>query len=95
MKLLLDQGLARGAADLLRAAGIDTIHVGEIGQSRAEDAAILEMGRKEERVVVTLDANFHPACPFWRDVSLSNSYSYRRIKGGWLGRTHKNCPFPM
>ena len=59
MKLLLDQGLPRSAADLLRQAGMDTIHVGEIGMSEAEDEAILEHGRGDERVVVTLDADFH------------------------------------
>jgi predicted nuclease of predicted toxin-antitoxin system len=31
MKLLLDQGLPRTAAELLRTAGVDAIHVGEIG----------------------------------------------------------------
>jgi predicted nuclease of predicted toxin-antitoxin system len=59
MKLLLDQGLPRSAAKLLREAGIDAIHVGEIGCSTADDAAILQKGREEERVVVTLDADFH------------------------------------
>lgn len=59
MKLLVDQGLSRSAAKLLRAAGIDTIHVGEIGYSTAEDSAIMKRGQEEERVVVTLDADFH------------------------------------
>ena len=59
MKLLLDQGLPRSAADLLRQAGMDTIHVGEIEMSEAEDEAILEHSRGDERVVVTLDADFH------------------------------------
>jgi Domain of unknown function (DUF5615) len=38
MKLLLDQGLPLSAATLLRDVGIDTVHVGEIGLSAAEDA---------------------------------------------------------
>ncbi len=59
MKLLLDQGLPRSAASLLREAGIDTIHVGEIGYSTAKDAAVLHKGKDDGRVVVTLDADFH------------------------------------
>jgi len=59
MKLLLDQGLPRSAAALLRAVGIDAIHTGEIGCATAEDSAILEKARQEGRVVATLDADFH------------------------------------
>ncbi len=59
MKLLLDQGLPRSAARLLREAGIDTVHVGEIGYTTADDAMILQRGRDEERIVITLDADFH------------------------------------
>ncbi|WP_413201305.1 DUF5615 family PIN-like protein, partial [Nostoc piscinale] len=42
MKLLLDQGLPLSAATLLRNEGIDTIHVGEIGLSTAEDTEIIQ-----------------------------------------------------
>lgn len=59
MKLLLDQGLPRSAAALLRDAGIDAIHVGEVGLSEAEDAEIIQRARSEGRVVATLDADFH------------------------------------
>jgi len=59
MKLLLDQGLPLSAAALLRDEGIDTIHVGEIGMSEAEDAEIIQRARNEGRVVATLDADFH------------------------------------
>ncbi len=59
MKLLLDQGLPRSSARLLREAGIDTIHVGGIGLSTAADTTILKRGRDEERIIVTLDADFH------------------------------------
>lgn len=59
MKLLLDQGLPRSAAALLRDAGIDTIHVSEIEMSTAEDVEIVQRAREEGRVVATLDADFH------------------------------------
>ncbi|NJM66323.1 MAG: DUF5615 family PIN-like protein [Acaryochloris sp. RU_4_1] len=60
MKLLLDQGLPLSAAALLRRdADIDTIHVGEIGMSEAEDADIIQQARDEGRIVVTLDTDFH------------------------------------
>lgn len=59
MKLLLDQGLPLSAAALLRDIGIDTVHVGEIGMSKAEDTEIIRRAIEEERVVATLDADFH------------------------------------
>lgn len=59
MRLLLDQGLPSSTAVLLREAGIDTIHVAEIGLSAAEDIEILEKAREDRRVIVTLDADFH------------------------------------
>ena len=59
MKLLLDQGLPRSAAVLLRDANIDTVHVGEIGCSTASDKSILQKARDDGRIVVTLDADFH------------------------------------
>ncbi|MDB9420209.1 DUF5615 family PIN-like protein [Microcystis aeruginosa CS-563/04] len=45
MKLLLDQGLPLSAATLLGDAGIDTIPVGEIGMSEAEDSDIIQRAR--------------------------------------------------
>ena len=59
MRLLLDQGLPRNAALLLRQSGIDSIHVGEIGFSKATDEAILQHALITQRIVVTLDADFH------------------------------------
>lgn len=59
MKLLLDQGLPRGAARLLREAGIDAVHTGECDLATAADQDILEYARREGRIVVTLDADFH------------------------------------
>jgi predicted nuclease of predicted toxin-antitoxin system len=59
MKLLLDQGLPRSTASLLRGEGVVTVHVGEIGCSTAEDVEVLAKAREEGYIVVTLDANFH------------------------------------
>jgi len=59
MKLLLDQGLPQTTAELLRKAGIDSLHVGEIGYAAAEDSIILQFGRNQKCVIVTLDADFH------------------------------------
>ena len=59
MKLLLDQGLPRSSAELLRHAGVDAVHTGECGLARATDSVILEVARQQDRVVVTLDSDFH------------------------------------
>lgn len=59
MKLLLDQGLPRTAASLLREAGIEAVHVGEIGYASADDVNMLEYGREHGFTIVTLDADFH------------------------------------
>jgi predicted nuclease of predicted toxin-antitoxin system len=59
MRLLLDQGLPLSAAARLRDLGFDTLHVGEVEMSGAEDAEIIQKAKDEERVVVTLDADFH------------------------------------
>jgi predicted nuclease of predicted toxin-antitoxin system len=59
MKLLLDQGLPRSTAEILRTAGRDVVHTGEIGMATAEDQAIIDRAATEGRVVVTLDSDFH------------------------------------
>lgn len=59
MKLLLDQGLPRSTILHLAGMGIAAEHVGELGMARAADADILNVARKRQAVVVTLDADFH------------------------------------
>jgi predicted nuclease of predicted toxin-antitoxin system len=59
MKLLLDQGLPRSTVFPLRAAGIEAVHVGERALATAPDSVILDIARLEQRIVVTLDADFH------------------------------------
>lgn len=58
MKLLLDQGLPRSSTALLCELGLDTIYVSEIGLSASEDRIILQRAKIENRVIVTLDADF-------------------------------------
>jgi predicted nuclease of predicted toxin-antitoxin system len=59
MRLLLDQGLPRSTLLHLHNKGIDAVHVGDRGLATATDSRILDLGRKEAMVVVTLDADFH------------------------------------
>ena len=58
MKLLLDMGLPRRAAELLRQAGHDAVHVGERGSPRLTDPEIVGVAAAEERTIVTMDADF-------------------------------------
>lgn len=58
-RLLLDQGLPRSTTALLVKTGWDVTHVSDIGMSRADDIDILQRARSEQRVCVTLDADFH------------------------------------
>ena len=59
MKLVLDEGLPLRAASLMRDAGIEAVHVLEIGMGGAPDQAVLDKARLDGAVVVTLDADFH------------------------------------
>ena len=59
IRLLLDQGLPRSTATLLQAVGWDVQHVADVGMSCASDSELLHFARKERRVCVTLDADFH------------------------------------
>lgn len=59
MRWLLDQGLPRSAASLLRTAGSDAVHTGEAGMACASDREILQRAAVEQRTVITLDADFH------------------------------------
>ena len=59
MRLVLDQGVPRDAAALLRSLGYDCMHLSEIGMSKAADEEILAFSLGRNAVVVTLDADFH------------------------------------
>jgi predicted nuclease of predicted toxin-antitoxin system len=59
MRIPLDQGIGRSAAEALRKLGHDAVHVGELGLSTAEDHDLIALADREGRVVVTFDADFH------------------------------------
>lgn len=59
MRVLLDQGLAPGAAALLRDHGWDAVHVSEIDMQTADDVDILDVARSSDRICITLDHDFH------------------------------------
>ena len=59
MKLLLDQGLPRSAAEILRRRGLQARHTAECGLSTADDEAIIAFARSTGELVITLDSDFH------------------------------------
>jgi predicted nuclease of predicted toxin-antitoxin system len=83
MRLLLDQGVPRDAASLLRNAGYDCSHVSESGMSRAADAEILAHALAWSAIVVTLDADFHMILA----VTMAAAPSAIRIRLQGLGGT--------
>ena len=60
MRFLLDQGVPRRAAVLLREAGLDVVHASEQGLAAADDRDIIAWCRDNGAVVVTLDADSTP-----------------------------------
>ncbi len=56
---MLDQGIPRDAAELLRALNYECVHVGEIGMWSAADEEILAFAAERKAIIVTLDADFH------------------------------------
>jgi predicted nuclease of predicted toxin-antitoxin system len=53
MKVLIDQGLPRSVAALLREAGKDAIHTGQCGLATASDSSIIRFAHEKDFVVVT------------------------------------------
>jgi predicted nuclease of predicted toxin-antitoxin system len=76
MKILVDEGLPRRAALMLRERGLDAVHVTEILNPAIADADILEEARASGRIIVTLDGDFHALLA----VNGSSSPSVIRIR---------------
>ncbi len=59
MRWLLDQGLPRSAAKILNDVEEDAVHVGDIGMAASSDSLIVQHAMSEDRVIITLDSDFH------------------------------------
>ena len=58
MRFLLDENVSYRLAGYLKAAGIDAVHVGELGLTSTDDAVILSRARDEGWVLVSADHDF-------------------------------------
>jgi len=76
LRLLLDQMIDSDVAADLRAAGHDVCCVGELGMKRADDAEIVQLAIRENRILVTLDEDFGD----WALLPLNRHPGVIRIK---------------
>ena len=58
MKFLVDMPVTPLAVTLLKAIGHDAVHAHEIGLARAADTELLDLARREERVLITADLDY-------------------------------------
>lgn len=91
-RLLLDQGLPRSSVAKLRDAGVDAVHAGDVGLSRATDSEILQYAVENDRVVVTLDADFHTMLAL-QEASSPSVVRIRigRCRTGRVIAEHRRC----
>jgi predicted nuclease of predicted toxin-antitoxin system len=58
LKFLVDMPVTPLIVTHLRATGHDAIHAHEIGLARAADTQLLDVARREERVIITADLDY-------------------------------------
>jgi predicted nuclease of predicted toxin-antitoxin system len=58
MKVLLDMPVSSSLVGLLHAHGHEAIHACDIGMERASDREILDVARRDSRIVITADLDF-------------------------------------
>lgn len=76
LRLLLDQMIDCDVAADLRALGHDVYCVGELGMARADDAEIIEVAVRQNRILITLDEDFGD----WAILPLNQHPGVIRIK---------------
>ncbi|MEI7057425.1 DUF5615 family PIN-like protein [Nocardioides sp. CCNWLW239] len=58
MRLLLDENLSEKLVPLLVAGGNDVIHVRQLGLAGTLDPDVLELAKRDERILVSADTDF-------------------------------------
>jgi len=59
VRLLFDQNLASRLVRLLADLYPDSVHVGDVGLARADDATVWEYAKKNALIIVSKDGDFH------------------------------------
>lgn len=60
MKFLVDAQLPNALSDLLKQKGFDCIHTSDLPQKNlTPDSSIINISKKEERIVITKDSDFY------------------------------------
>ncbi len=60
MKFLVDAQLPNALSDLLKQKGFDCIHTSDLPQKNlTSDSDIIDISKKEERIVITKDSDFY------------------------------------
>ena len=58
MKVLLDMPVSSALLDVLETHGHEGVHAHHIGKGRASDRELMEIARREGRVIITADLDF-------------------------------------
>ena len=78
MKFLLDMPVSHLLLDVLHAYGHEGVHAHQIGKDRAPDSELLNIARREGRIIITADLDF----PKLLALSLSEGPGIILFRGG-------------
>lgn len=84
LKLLADENISLKTVTFIREAGFDIVGVREIGQKGKDDKKIVNLAKKENRIIVTFDLDFGEI--YYFSSKFSNSIIVMRTKS----QSHEN-----